>query len=893
MNKGKFLYDEMILGSNRSICTYLMNPLSRYSKNEAILICRSLVDSFINKGEDNVENSVCYEVILWSLPILGYSILLTDDLASRALECYLKIIDKVLKYGDSDKQNYIIEIVLYHISLVFSSVLSDEKIKVFVSSIHSKLCSFSSSWSILNHFLLGGCIKTKNRQSLHSVMSQLSVKNLFGDSFNNDFSQYEPKLALLLSDNEFVKHLINGFSSYIRLFIENGINVLSQYGTFVFFHHYISKNLPIGLKHECFIEINQIMLENSSKNCSKSLVSRMIPISDIDRIFFSWFSLDDFLKLRIKPFFDLIANGDCINIRFEIAAESIIKKVFEEGPDIFGDIYWNFPINIYNYIMRFPKNIRKYANFYLQYFERLIEKTYSDSRVSAIAPILFALIDIDDENEILRNKIIELTMRFTSSLFLDQKTLSTDLRNFCISCLYHYSFLLENRSFWVFVQQCQNSSFFIHLQSDLLLMIAIISVLQPKLYPGAILSDAIWDSLDRNKTDSQIDFKRMLIALYTMAIGTDIFQKSKYNIDKINYLIGSPNNDRSYNLYYDALLTALSCGSYFTNHKYSSKLKTYHFFSSNRVISLIGENMIVIRHGFGSTEATIFQQSNIEEETFEFPPVDCEISDIEEKKIVSFDNDIELLDNSFSHINGFKPNENTFQPQQHCVALSLLQSFGFISSSTRSSVQYTSVNIDSFLEGLDSISSSPIFDIGILQIVSSDAQTLQSLETSILKDFLSDMKSVITPICGFQFIAPYTFSNDPFAQIESLKQSGMILILNETRNTILKASQIIKSFDLVIQITPLEDNIYLVELISSTLGILLPFMSHNNSWIIHKNKIATFISICACQFYSVPKDNIIGRGPDAFVSQFAKRNEIIREISKNIPSVSIFEALRN
>jgi len=855
---------------------YLIDVLDLYNKEEAYSIASNTIKSVSQINDNDIGEML----INWILPIMGHCLknISNDDLKNQVLNNYIRFLRLFMISSftmSSKNKNHAISAIIMHCSMatltkVFHIMNNNQSIPCII-----KETVFYNQdlglYRIALHFFLGGAIENmeNTRSSVFIDFSNCSIDALSKVLFASldDFREYDSKMQTLMKLDVFSTLFMKEFAKHY--FVSLNKNEKELFITYSF--HCIDSMLTPKRQYDSFKLIVQQMQNEFPKG--KQLCLTKWPIEKVKESFLKWIQKQSIIDdvdfgshlFYLYCFGDKETTPEIRDICFSCTEHFLLQTPTQSLISSFLDIL----IGNVSFLNNMEISSRT-AKFVINCFK----SNLPDVSLSSIIPLVTLLLGmnclpINDRFQ------IECTLPLFSGLQI------SDL----LSLSFVHIFFVSLSQFWSTFHLAWDNY---ESKESLSLYASFIPILINSTTQSNLFSTNFWKKFTSNSDH------RYLLAFLTLALGTDHFAKNTN--DAVDIMMYLPTNDECI-VFSKAIKNAILCGKYYQKRINNQNKQSESYISRSYVITINQENELIIRHGFGISAFKVENKSSLPHSTKDKPVIDTEQSIDKCKNDFITDSSIDSMESLLNDPEDFLPYNDNPESFVSNDSYSFLVDMGFFNYNNRSCFKKVpnGQHLDSILDKIDSHEPLRIFDIGVLQINDTGTQFV-SKDTVALNQFLHDMTSsdsnlgeYNTPICKFALFSPCRSSNTAKDPSRRVREMGLVFCLNEHGFHFNHNIPTDKPFEMLIDISPMND-FYDIRLVQCLPKLILPFPTSNQRWVIPRSKAYVLLYMIAFIFFSSPSENPT-RGPDCFLHMYKTRIDIINDLynqTKVSDSLSIF-----
>lgn len=881
--------------------------LLSYNSNDIQLIVEQFLDCY--SPSNSQVKSITREAFDYSMNVIPYALRYNDgneinSYFNRSLDLFFGWIQKLpFPFDTATRRIYLIRILLY-LSQVFLNPSFKARINDFCNTI--RLCFLCEDVALndkvrytLIKTLIIGCLDLKESLPEFRVMPQLLMELIVLYVTNEKAGWSDeiiPNLVPLFKYKEFILIVVESFSaSYFRAITDNMkstvlldfmISIINSYFPPLEKHHAFETAINCWLR----LKTKRSRAKGSEINDNnESIFLRPWPTELIKSLFFNWFSIDfecmpgqERGKKNSLPIFDLLRYGEPEKEpQVKKIAEQVIIKEFS-SPET-ADKFWYIPV-FSHYFLQNNYNFLLEDNHYeliFSFYEKFTKSKFSQDTEILTALLSLMNLIIELMLHLKRQDVIDRVLQLVSSfpntdvkLNLLASFLSfevdkpSQIWQRLFSSMKEPSFAIKSYLFYIY------SAFFALLKDD-------------NFFSAYQLKKDFWEIIQKSIRDASEKTRDLYyLSLYAYSLHSSVFLK---NPNESSFYVRSSiqaNNSFAYFLK-NAILAGENCQGSMSVHQ-ANDPSIIHFVTNRYIISIIDKNEIEVRSPLGINVFKVQWEKEPEFESLPFPTVNTNVKfDVSSsyipqddfgREILNIQKTIEKNTTSFKKYQKPKEKNNVFD------SFHFLADLGFFTLNDAETARIVPLELVQQVAALDTIDAKPTFKVDLFQLFKDG--NLNSVESEFLNKFISDVCSDVknltfsTEICTIQYVSACKLNSK-----ERAKDSGLIIILNETNYCIKKSSSQLTDFDciLIVNLIPSSDY-YFVEVFDKSGNIPLPFPSGLNTQLVHKERLRNLISLTIMLYYVNPyqqtRKDLAPNGPDRYSAKLKCRMEIIEQIYK-------------
>lgn len=880
--------------------------LLSYLSNDIQLIVEQFLECY-SPSNPQVK-SISREAFDYSMNVVPYALRFNDfneinSFFNRSLDLFINWIQKLPFSCDTKaRRTYLIRILLY-LSQIFVNPSFKARINDFCNTI--RLCFLCEDKALnddvkytLIKILIIGCLDLKDALPEFRIMSQLLMELIVLYVTNEKpgwADKIIPNLVPLFKYKEFILIVGESFSaSYFRAITDNmKTTVLLNFMISI-----INSYFPPLEKHHAFeTAINCWLRLRSKKSRGKnnetnenndSIFLRPWPTELIKSLFFNWFSIDfECMPGQVKgkkkslPIFDLLRYGEPEKEpQVKKIAEQVIIKEFS-SPET-ADKFWYIPV-FSHYFLQNNSNFLLEDDHYeliFSFYDKFIKSKFSQDTeiLTALLSLLNLIVELmlHLKKQDVIDRVLQLANSFPNTdvkLNLLASFLSfevdrpTQIWQRLFTSMKEPSFAIKSYLFYIY------SAFYALLKDN-------------KFFSAYQLKKDFWEIIQKSIRDASEKTRDLYyLSLYAFSLHSRVFLKNPNESSfYVRSSIQANNNSFAYFLK-NAILAGENCQGSMSAHQ-ANDPSIIHFVTNRYIISIIDKNEIEVRSPLGINVFNVKWEKEPEFESLPFPTVNSNVKfnvpskyvpeDDFGREILNIQNTIEKNTATFKKYQKPKEKNNVFD------SFHFLADLGFFTLNDAETARIVPIELVQQIAALDTIDAKPTFKIDLFQLF--EEENLDSKESDFLNKFISDVctdvknLSFSTEICTIQYVSACKSNSK-----ERAKDSGLIIILNETNYSVKKSSSQLNDFDciLILNLVPSSDY-YFVEVFDKSGNIPLPFPSGLNTQLIHKDRLRNLISLTIMLYYANPyqqtRKDLAPNGPDRYSAKLKCRMEIIEQI---------------
>jgi hypothetical protein len=759
----------------------------------------------------------------------------------------------------------------------------------------SRACLSEETWFVFISVLLCGAQILCSRTESTAIL-RLALDAMFGPFYADGFlRQFDGQLgAVFEARNEFRDVWIEKFERiYKRLLKQRFIPGQGPVSDSLEPHfNFLRSKIDVGFsaaqRHRGFSLAIQCWLKILRARDYKLFAHFAWPTDEIKELFLGWFSISgswscadlQWTDVGWHPLFLLIKMGNPETTPdLERLATDLIHRVLQTTIGEETDLYWFLPIYAYDFLIAHRKLLFEIRGDLIEFFDRPhridVERSSQIEQYWLLLLMIIYRMDVGAEYQ---GKVVRI--------------MAKPYRDFAVTLVSIFSLLFADAPalFWQKIGAVLTQEKFEEAHSA----IALIAGLAPHLFRESYATDvkierALWEMIPESNTLTQ---QRLILALFGLSEGSDFFNRNPDAGGEVLELMSAASLDTSeLGVFQRVLRLSLLCGggSATVDKAYRSRAYVENFATRNYVISVIGENHILIRHGLG---CSVYEVEDLFSNRKRPKGIELPMNGHAERLPVSdayqslldtdseFASAVEQLDSMLSGENEFVKYVPPEPVKNASAAHSLLCDLGFLSADTHEITRRVPPELFDAIEALDETSSCPVAVVFVLQLLKNQfKRELVSIETPTLIRLLQDMSGSDCPVGRFAYVSPALDSACGSCTSQAT-QTGFVIVLNESGLRINGGCPELGSFDVVLAITPEGDDAYAIDVILHNLTLVGELQLGNFTLLLSRTSISRFVALLVYLYFATPGRTLANgvKGPEHFVGGFHSRTLQISQI---------------